>query len=250
MTLYETGARKAIDDYLLAKSKEKRNYGDYWSASSAGYCMRKVIFDRLKVPPVKEDARKQRIFEVGHVFHEWAQRITKDAGVSIAQEEELIDEKIMVKGHFDDIVKGADGPILIDYKSSSSYSFKYKKDKPSHYHTMQLGTYMYMLRKQPRFKDLKEARITLISKDDLRMKDQQLLWSAGLEKIVFQYWSTLNSYWKNKQIPKCTCADYEINDRTGVGFMASESYNPYFYDGEPCSLQYLKKCKQEGLVDW
>ena len=269
-SLYSSGVRKAVDEYLLKKSKEKRDYGDYWSASSAGYCMRKNIFDRLQVPHVEteSDARKQRVFESGHIFHEWIQRLTKEAGLSVAQENELIDDKIMVKGHFDDLVRIDGKLLLIDYKTQNSRAFSYAKPEISHYHRMQLATYMYMLRKglynrveAEAYKvangeypvdttKLDEARLVKISKDDLRMGEQQLHWTPGLEKLVYEYWSTLNSYWKNKRLPKCTCADYEINKKTGIGFMADSRYNPYFYNKEPCSLDWLKKCKGEGKVTW
>lgn len=244
-SLYESGVRKLVDDYLLTESKKVRDYGDYWSASSAGYCMRKNIFERLKVPHVEteSDARKQRIFTSGHIFHSWIQGLTKDAGVSVSQEAELIDDKIKVKGHYDDLIQTEGGLVLVDYKTVNSQAFKYKKDEPSHYHTMQLGTYLYMLRKE--FKGLKEARIVLISKDDLRMKEQPLSYTPDLEKKVYEYWATLNGYWKDKKIPKCTCADYEVNSKTGKGFMTDPRYNPYFYDGEPCSLKWFKEWKHE-----
>lgn len=250
-SLYDTGIRPAFDAYLLEKAKEVRDYGPYWSASSGGYCMRKVIFDRLKVPHVETDSdgRLQRVFLMGHKMHEAIQEITKESGLSVASEDELIDDKIMVKGHFDDLIKTKDGPlILYDYKSVNSMAFKYKKDKMSHYHEMQLGTYMYMLRKD--YPELKESRILSISKDDWRMAEMQLLWSPALEKLIYEYWSTLNDYWKNKQLPKCTCGDYEINGETGVGFMADPRYNPFFYNGEPCSLAWAKKTKEEGLWDY
>jgi hypothetical protein len=112
-TLFQTGVRPAIDDYLTKKSQEERDYGEYWSASSAGYCMRLNILRRLKVPKVaeiEEDAlRTQRVFEAGHIFHEWAQRITKNTGLSIAQELELQDESMMVRGHIDDLVLVGEG---------------------------------------------------------------------------------------------------------------------------------------------
>lgn len=175
MSLFDTGIRPAIDKWLLDKSKEVRSYGDYWSASQAGYCYRKVIFDRLGVPPVREDARKQRVFTSGHIFHKWAQEITKEAGLSIAQELELQDEDLMVRGHIDDLVlvktynTGEVGRalahkplnevlntdltplenqhlILYDYKTQNSRAFNYKRPDMSYYHKMQLGTYMYMLR--------------------------------------------------------------------------------------------------------
>lgn len=286
-SLFKTGIRPAVDAYLKDKSEERRDYKEYWSASSAGYCMRKIIFERLGVPPVKEDARKTRVFESGHIFHEWMQRITVANGLSIAQELELQDEDLMIRGHIDDLVlvkhtavvsrsdvpMTAENPsmlteqefdhlILYDYKTQNSRAFSYKRPAMSHYHRMQLGTYMYMLRtmkgaysklvesgvdsqtadsivssKDGVYK-LEEARILKISKDDLRMSEEQLLWTPKLEKDIVDFWSTLNGYWKAKTIPKCTCADYE------GGFMGREAYNPFFFDGEPCSLKYLKQWKE------
>lgn len=241
MSLYESGIRPAFDQHLLELSKQKRDYGDYWSASSAGYCMRKNIFDRL-IKPVDEDPRKQRVFTAGDIFHEWAQGITKQAGLSIAQEVQLQDEDLIVRGHIDDLIKLDDNLILYDYKSVSSRSFNYKKeDKPSLFHKMQVGTYMYMLRRRKTADGdeieypVAEARILSISKDDLRMMEQQVLWSSQLEKSVVSYWRTIQGYWDKKTLPRCTCADNE------GGFMAKPAYNPYFYLGEPCSEKWFNE---------
>lgn len=262
MSLFDTGVRPAIDEYLRKKKEEERDYGDYWSASSAGYCMRLVMMRRMGVPKVPELAeeadRQTRVFEAGHIFHEWVQRITKDAGISIASELELQDEDLMIRGHFDDLVKVGDSLILYDYKTANSQAFNYKKDKIGDYHRMQLGTYMYMLRKQmpkidkiaqkdfgdaTRGQYVNEARIMQISKDDLRMREFQLMWTPDLEKDVVSYWKTLNGYWKNKKLPNCTCLD-----RDG-GFMGRRSkkgkvYNDFFYNDEPCSLQWFNKWKE------
>jgi hypothetical protein len=258
--LFNTGIRPVIDGFLAKKALEERNYGDYWSASSAGYCMRKVIFERLGIPKIEQDGdeRKTRVFESGHIFHEWVQRITKESGLSIAQEVRLQDEKLMIRGHIDDLIRiqldesgepvtinseaRGEHLILYDYKTQHSRAFHWSKGRPmSHYHRMQLGTYMYMLRKE--HPKLKEARILKISKDDLCMVEQQLLWASDLEKDVVGYWKTLNGYWRDKKIPRCTCGEYEVNQKTGVGFMADPKYNGYFYDGEPCSLEYAKQFK-------
>ena len=148
--LYQTGIRPYIDKLMVEKGKEIRDYGSYWSASNAGYCMRKVIFDRLKVPHTTEDPRKQRVFESGHIFHSWIQGVTKEAGISVAQETELIDDKLMIKGHIDDLLLIDGKLMLVDYKTQNSMAFSWAKktNAPmSHYHKMQLGTYMYMLRK-------------------------------------------------------------------------------------------------------
>lgn len=259
--LFNTGIRPSIDAYLKKKSEEERNYGEYWSASSAGYCMRLNIMRRLgvpKVPELEDNATQTRIFEAGHIFHEWLQRITKDAGLSIASEVELQDEKLMIRGHFDDLILIDDRLILMDYKTahSASFNFKKKQTEIGHYHKMQLGTYMYMLRKRgikgvtknhDLGLDLNEARILSISKDDLRMHETQLLWSPKLEKEVYEYWSTLNGYWKSKTLPKCTCLDHD------GGFMGRRSskgkiYNDYFWQDEPCSEVWFKKWKEENAT--
>ena len=252
MGLYETGVRAVVDNYLLEESKKVRDYGEYWSASSAGHCMRKLVFERLGVPKNNEDARRQRVFSSGHLFHDWIQGLTKAAGVSIAQEVELQDEELMIRGHFDDLIKLDDKLVLYDYKTVNSRSFLWAKkngNAMSHYHRMQLGTYMYMLRgAKPIYtfeghatRELSEARILKIEKDTLMMGKQQLMWTPDLERDVGQYWKTLNGYWKSQTLPKCTCADYE------GGFMAKKEYNGFFYNDEPCSLEYYKLWKEGKL---
>lgn len=230
--LYNTGVRQVIDDYLIEESKKERDYGDYWSASSAGYCMRKLVFERLGVPKTKEpDPRQQRVFTAGHVFHNWIQELTKNAGVSVEQETELQDEDLMVRGHFDDLIKTDSGLILYDYKTANSKSFGYKREV-SHFHYMQVGTYLYMLRKG-KYKDLGEARVLILEKDTLRTKEFQVMWNKELAMAVHQYWSTLNGYWEKNKMPNCTCADYE------GGFTAKPQYNDYYYNDQPCSLEWF-----------
>lgn len=257
MTLFNTGVRVAIDEWLLEEAKKERDYGKYWSASSAGYCMRKNIFERLKVPHIEteSDARKQRLFTAGHVFHDWIQDVTKQAGLSVASEVELQDEDLMIRGHFDDLIKIDDKLILYDYKTVNSRSFMWSRKngaKMSYFHKMQLGTYMYMLRKRKggdpiflpnnalnQLPDLSEARILKIEKDNLMMEEQQLFWSEALEEEVLTYWTMLNEYWKEEKIPPCTCADQE------GGFMARDKYNPFYYNGEPCSLKWYELNKEQ-----
>ena len=247
--IYDSGIRPAIDDYLLAKSKEERDYGDYWSASSAGYCHRKLVFDRLGVPSITkdDDGRKQRVFTAGHIFHEWVQRITKSTGLSLAQELELQDDKLMVRGHVDDIISKDGKLILYDYKTQHSNAFSWQKGRPaSHYHEMQVGTYLYLLRQLAPYKKIEEARILKISKDDLRMDENQLFYTPVLEEIIVTYWDELNDWWNryqlDGQLPPCTCHVYEN------GFMAKEKFNPYFYKGEPCSLAWHEKWKKDAVT--
>ena len=280
MSLFNTGVRPIVDQHLLDEAAKVRDYGEYWSASSGGFCMRKNIFERLKVPhSTPDDPRKQRVFSSGHIFHSWIQELTRAAGISVAQELELQDEDLMIRGHFDDLVlirnhagghdpldagvdmrtihpKGNGHLILYDYKTVNSRSFSYAKangNKMSHFHRLQLGSYLHMLRAKD-FKftgttkfelgknTLVESRILKISKDDLRMEEQELVWTPDLDKDVVGYWSTLNGYWRDKKLPRCTCADYE------GGFMAKEKFNPFFYQDEPCSIAWYELQKKEGKV--
>lgn len=255
MSLFETGVRPLIDKYLREQSEKERDYGDYWSASSAGYCMRLNIMRRLKIPKVPELAddqdRQTRVFEAGHIFHEWAQRITKNAGISLAQEDTLQDDKLMIRGHFDDIIRiefMQDGReqthrILYDYKTANSRSFDYKKDEIGYYHKMQLGTYLYMINMSEEYRyPVTEGRILTIEKDTLRMREQQLIYTDEIKQEVLTYWNTLNKYWEDKLMPPCTCADKDggfMGKRTKAG----KVYNDFFYEDEPCSLKWYAKNK-------
>lgn len=252
MSMYESGVRQIIDDFLIEESKQVRDYGDYWSASSAGYCMRKTILERLGLPKLNEDARKQRVFTSGHVFHNWIQELTKKAGISVAQEVELQDEELKIRGHFDDLVLIDDKLILYDYKTVNSRSFIWAKkngNTMSYFHRMQLGTYMMMARKEKNWilnddktsldgTAITEARILKIEKDALMMGEQQLFWDDELARQIKDWWTLLNKYWNDKKMPPCTCADQE------GGFMAKEKWSPFYKYDEPCSLKYYAEWKE------
>lgn len=66
------------------------------------------------------------------------------------------------------------------------------------------------------------------------MAEVQYLWDSQLESDVLGYWNKLNQYWKDKKVPPCTCQD----------FMAKEKFNDYFYEGEPCSMNWALKHKE------
>lgn len=221
-----------------------------------------------KVPELEDNATQTRIFEAGHIFHKFMQDLTKEAGISIAQEVELEDHDLMIRGHFDDLLLIENNLLLVDYKTAHSASFNYKKQRSEigHYHRMQLGTYMYMLRQnkllvpsisvnvtedgveQIDTTKLTEARILSISKDDLRMHEDQLLWDERLEKDVVTYWQTLNKWWADKKMPPCTCLEHD------GGFMGKRSakgkvYNDYFYNDQPCSLEWYRMWKANNRGD-
>lgn len=82
--------------------------------------------------------------------------------------------------------------------------------------------------------NLSESRVMSISKDDLRMTETQYLYTPELENKVRSYWEEVNNLWEKEEMPNCTCAIIQ------GGFMAKAEYNPYFYNNEPCSLEWFK----------
>lgn len=267
MENYQTGVRPIIDAEILKQSKEVRDYGEYWSASSAGHCHKLLILRRLKVPKSPEMAEReaitQRVFSVGHIFHNWVQDLTKQSGNSLAQEGELISEKLLVKGHFDDLIQtkkdDIDHLFVVDYKTVHSGYFDYGKNEINYFRRLQLGTYIYILRNElptkypPQFSQIFEGRILNISKDDLRLSENILAYDEQVEADVLDYWQGLNKAWetyqKTKILPKCTCADPE---KAG-GFMGRRSkkgkiFNDYFYRETPCSDEWINRAIKETLA--
>lgn len=294
-TIYERGPIYFIDRFFDEKKQD--DYPDYWRGSSAGMCMRRVMFQRLGVPPAlysqekrDEHSRKTRVFQAGHIFHEFLQRVTRDAGISLNQEIELRHNGLSVRGHYDDLLLITDRLILVDYKSQHSMSFHWAKKfkRPmSLYHRLQLGTYLYILQciargdkdavalsldehgeytvditeqihLELKAKPLKEGRIVLVSKDDLSTRQEKLLWNPGLEKEVTQYWKSLEGYWVNKTIPRCTCDETSRdpdqkptkNNPLGLGWAATEKYNDFYYEGEPCSLKWYEMWRDNKLPEF
>lgn len=82
---------------------------------------------------------------------------------------------------------------------------------------------------------MNDTRTLNISKDDLRMSEVQYMWTPELEKEVIDYWTALNKFWADRQIPPCTC-----HEQAG-GFMAKEKWNPYWFNEKPCSVEYFAK---------
>lgn len=97
--------------------------------------------------------------------------------------------------------------------------------------------------------DLTEARRLSISKDDLRMSENQLLWSDELEKEVLDYWDGLNAVWESRKMPPCTCAD-ESKDGGFKGKRSKKGkiYNDYFHEETPCNIELYQEWKDNNAA--
>ncbi len=231
-------------------AEDDHDYPDYWRISSAGYCMRYNIFKRLHVPAVPEivDGESQKLgtFGIGHAVHGMVQSLTKNAGISVAQEQEVTAPEWDAVGHFDDLIRFSTGDlVLYDYKTVHSKALNYPAELKKT-HRMQVGTYMYLLREE--YPTLTLARIMEISKDDFLIREIGLQWSDELKADIEAYWTELNDWWeiyhKTGKLPPCTC-----EERVGSWFSTRNKYgkvwHDFFYEGTPCSQKWFDMWKEK-----
>ena len=176
-----------------------------------GMCPRKRFYKRQGILPEEFDERTKRVFKVGEIFHEWLQDLLKKQEVLIACEEEVKDDKLNYKGHYDALVnfEKDDHLILYDFKTVNSMAFSYydKQGFPE-YHKSQLMSYIYFLRKQ-RFPLLKEGRMFYISKDDFRTVEMPIIFNDEWENRIEQELILLNNYWEEGKLPPRIVKDYK-----------------------------------------
>lgn len=241
----------------IADDKKEKEYAS-WRASSMGKCLREHYYRRLGVKPTSPpDERKDRVFKVGDIFHEWIQNMVLDSMgkevfkhgeiVAVEVEKELSSSKWDNAGRCDLLIMFADGYlILIDIKTINSRAFwhlenshKNVKDKFPQY-WVQLGDYMLMSKLSGVPVD--EGRILLVSKDDLMMKEVTYLLTEELEERVKSELSTLNQHWADKTLPPCTCNQLYL-DKNGKS--SGPKYCSYRDPDTPsqCCNEYLAKDK-------
>jgi CRISPR/Cas system-associated exonuclease Cas4 (RecB family) len=188
-----------VDAYITEKRAEQIRSHEKFRVSDAGRCHLMRYWKRQGKPLTDEpDARTQRVFEVGHVFHVWLQDLLKEKGLLIEREKEV--EDIHRIGHVDAIIQNEQGLILYDFKTVHSKKFHYKRKEGNngdiHYH-MQAYTYAMMLPF-----GVADIRIAYISKDDLCIEEVSVMDTDDISEYVQQDWHTLVSAWNAKLEPE------------------------------------------------
>ena len=188
-----------INEYLRKEKEENKHDSKYFHASSLGSCKRKQIWTILKVPETNPlDDRMLRVFSVGNVFHEWLQDKLAKAGVLIAKEQEVINEKYNYKGRFDALVKIENKNILYDFKTQHSKSFHYIKNNNEGVDEgkkLQVVSYAVMGNIK-----VDECRILFISKDDLCFLEYIIPIEPYKKKVIDEL-VELNVFLKTKKLP-------------------------------------------------
>ena len=210
-------------DYIKTKNhlnKEQRYKGkeEYYHASSAFSCRRKLYFESVLVaeatnPPNDSSLRKMRL---GTIFHDEMEKCfdfynnggilytkgilnsnTKEiprASFSVYQEKEIVIDFVNVRGHYDCVIKMDTGEVyLYDYKTMGSYPWKLKfghSRVPSNLrYEFQIGTYGYAVKKE--FGRLDGMFLVYYNKDTSVMR--QVPVDLSYTEKAIQFWKEVNS---------------------------------------------------------
>lgn len=209
---------QAALDHHVAEIEEDRPADGRWHPSSlSSECSRKAIYTFRGVEESDPaDSRARRVFRVGHILHEFAQTaVAKAPGVKKAYHELRIDDpELNIAGHTDDLVEFEDGSYeLQEYKSKNSRSMEValsKGELPDRAHVVQAGVYMFVLRRRgavakdretgldtiipPLGDKLSQARITYLSKDDMRVEEFVVPWDDDAERLIREQLDYLEEY--------------------------------------------------------
>ncbi|MEM7828549.1 MAG: PD-(D/E)XK nuclease family protein [Candidatus Aenigmatarchaeota archaeon] len=195
-----------VDSYIAEKRAEQIRPHDKFRVSDAGRCHLMRFWKRQGKPATDEpDARTQRVFEVGHVFHVWLQDLLQKTGLLLHKEYRVEDMHRI--GHIDAIVRVGEALILYDFKTVHSRKFHHRRREGGNgdmHYAMQAWTYAQMLPF-----GVEDIRIAYISKDDLCIDEVSVLDIDDISEYVKQDWFSLIDSWVRQEEPRPNPADWE-----------------------------------------
>jgi len=196
---------KTINEYIAEQRNVERKKSGKFSVSDAGRCHLMRYWKRQEKPTTDEpDERAFRVFQVGHLFHEWIQHILEKQ--NLLKMKEFVVEDEHRKGLVDAICTYEDKTILYDFKTVHSRKFHYMRqaevDAPQDLHyCLQALTYESML---PFPVD--SVRIAYISKDDLCIEELEV---PDFSMELTDDWTKLITCWTYQTEPIAKPMDWE-----------------------------------------
>jgi hypothetical protein len=188
-----------------ARDSEKFHISDSGGCYRARYMKRLGIQPTFPIPP---GALCKMM--AGDAAHDQLQRILKSYDKLLAAETTVGTDDVI--GHFDGIVRHDEAKFLLDFKTIEKWGMTHiRKDGPKREHMLQLFTYWYFLRKD--YKDLDQASLVYVMREDYQIKQFDWLWSDDVAAEMSREWSPLLAYWDRKELPPCTCT--ELYNGTG-----------------------------------
>lgn len=197
----------AVCEYLDNKNGAtvtERGY-NYWSASSLGKCMRYQVLGRAAIlTNGAVNYAWKNAAEDGHMAHAWRQHALHRVGILVDSEQEITDEDLHYRGHYDLIVDLNGILTLGDIKTQNNKAFKARSrmpDKIDPHHKRQLGSYFYFLRRDT-YPDLKSARLYYVNKNTGQREEIEVLFEEPYLQDIINELKTLNLYWERRIVPK------------------------------------------------
>ncbi len=200
-------------DVAVSKRSQVKGEGrdrNYFHVSDAGTCYRKRYFKRLGIEPIREiPVGALRKMLAGDAGHEMLQKTLQYYGTLFAAEGEVSTHDI--KGHYDAILKTDKSKVMWEIKTVEKWSMKYiTEGGPKPEHELQMFTYWDFARHD--YKDLDQATLTYVKREDFESKSFNYLWSSDIATKVLGEWQPLIRYWQSEELPPCTCPqDYGGN---------------------------------------
>ncbi len=167
--------------------------------SDMGRCYRMRFLKRLGMVGEPYNDRVLRVFAVGTILHEWLQEQAEQMGVLVGKEIRV--ENANWIGHADAIIQTDGYKVLYDFKTVNSRKFTYlaRGESDEHY-ILQLLTYLVFLQ-GGEHKDLQDARLLYISKDDLRLHQPRYHLTDERKDAIMLDMATMEKHWEEQTLP-------------------------------------------------
>ncbi len=194
-----------LDHYLEENNEERENKG--FNASDMGGCFLKRYWKREGKKFDAPNARKLRVFEVGHIVHKFLQDVAKTGkNIKVLECETELELDGFMFGHPDLLIEHNGKLILYDIKTVHSRKFHYSVNprngnaKDDLNYIAQLHTYALMLEKK--YPRLTDCRILYVSKDDLSMAEKSYPFTEAARTRVKSEIDQIKMMWDKKEEPK------------------------------------------------
>lgn len=202
--------QKLLDSYLEdnrraegQKFKDRKYY-----ISQMGRCQRMRWIHRKGVES-EFDIKALRVFKVGDMFHDFMYKVLEDRQVLLEAEGYVMNDHFV--GRYDALVSFKGEPILIDFKTISSYKWRFllKGEEDEHY-IRQLLTYTMLINEEGKYK-LTKAGIAYINKEKLEMIMKYYPLTNWRKKQIQEEIDKMTKFWVQDKIPPCSCLSWEKN---------------------------------------
>jgi len=153
-------------DYINKIPPRKLKLGEY-HVSSVYKCPRLMYYEYMtqlypdSTEEYKKNTETMRIFQIGHVIHDYVENVLKREGKLVASETHLqyqLDHDILLSGHYDAMIQDNGSLKLVEFKSTKALP----KQAYDH-HVIQLNTYLVIT-------GLTQGYIVYIEKNTLKTR--------------------------------------------------------------------------------